>query len=155
RRSGLIGPLVNPVLVKEFRSRRVGRSPWMLRLAAGRALGALGRAFLASAPAPGRGPGAAGALLVLLPGALLGLLAPALAAGLISGEVESGAWVLLQMTPLSAGRILTGKLLSAVWPLALILLATLPGYAVLIYARPALAQQVLSVQLSLMLTALF
>src|SRR5262249_11530509 len=32
RRSGLIGPWVNPVMVKEFRCRRFGRSHWMLRL---------------------------------------------------------------------------------------------------------------------------
>ena len=40
------------------------------------------------------------ALMVLLQGALILLLTPSLAAGLISSEVESGGWTLLQMTPL-------------------------------------------------------
>ena len=57
------------------------------------------------------------------------LLTPALAAGLISSEVESGGWQLLQMTPLSARKILIGKLASVVWPLLLILVSTLPGYS--------------------------
>src|SRR5207253_1194164 len=35
RRSGLIGWFMNPVLVKEFRSRRFGRLHWLLRLVAG------------------------------------------------------------------------------------------------------------------------
>ena len=34
RRSGTIGPWTNPVMVKEFRCRRFGRSHWMLRLLA-------------------------------------------------------------------------------------------------------------------------
>jgi ABC-type transport system involved in multi-copper enzyme maturation permease subunit len=101
------------------------------------------------------GLGATSALLVVLQGSLIVLLMPGLAAGLISGEVESGGWALLQMTPLSAGRILRGKLLSVAWPLVLILLATLPGYAVLVYAQPELTQQVLSVLLTLLLAGLF
>ena len=155
RRSGLIRPLVNPVLVKEFRSRRFGRSHWMLRLVAACALGSLGLTFLASGAALDWGLGTASALLVVLQGSLILLLMPGLAAGLISGEVESGGWALLQMTPLSVGRILRGKLLSVAWTLVLILLATLPGYAVLLYARPALTQQVLAVLFTLLLAGLF
>jgi hypothetical protein len=78
-----------------------------------------------------------------------------LAAGLISGEVESGGWALLRMTPLSPDRILRGKLLSVASTLALILVATTPGYAVLVYAQPSLARQVLEAFISLALTGLF
>ena len=41
----------------------------------------------------------------------------------LSSERETGGWQLLQMTPLSAGAILRGKLLSVAWPLFLVLLA--------------------------------
>ena len=79
-----------------------------------------------------------GGILVVLQVALIVLVTPSLSAGLISSERESGGWRLLLMTPLSAGAILRGKLLSAIWPVLLILLATLPGYAVMIYIEPGL-----------------
>ena len=93
--------------------------------------------------------------MVLLQGALIVLLIPSLAAGLISAEIEGGGWALLQMTPLSSGRILRGKLFSVTGTLALVLLATLPGYAVMVYAQPSLAQQVVYVVACLSLTGLF
>jgi ABC-type transport system involved in multi-copper enzyme maturation permease subunit len=83
------------------------------------------------------------------------LVTPALAAGLISSERESGSWRLLQMTPLSAGRILRGKLLSVAITLTLVLCATLPGYAVMIWIEPKERQQVMTVIASLALAAVF
>jgi ABC-type transport system involved in multi-copper enzyme maturation permease subunit len=59
------------------------------------------------------------------------------------------------MTPLSPGRILRGKLLSVAGTLALVLGATLPGYAVMVYARPSLGRQVADVLACLALTSLF
>ena len=79
------------------------------------------------------------------------LLAPALAAGLISAERESGSWALLLMTPLPAHRIVLGKLISVAWPAALLLLATLPGYAVMMYIQPVLQPQILRVLTTLIL----
>ena len=40
------------------------------------------------------------------------------------------------MTPLSATKIVRGKLLSVFWTLLLVLMATLPGYLVMIYIEP-------------------
>ena len=77
------------------------------------------------------GPATLGAIMVVLTGALIVLVTPSLATGIIAGERESGGWVLLQMTPLSTWSIVVGKLLSVAWIVLLILLATLPGYAVL------------------------
>lgn len=155
RRARPIGRFTNPVLIKEFRTRRFGRSHWMLRLVATCAVGSLGLTLLSSAAALNWGTTAVSALLVLLQGALIVLLIPSLAAGLISAEIESGGWAILQMTPLSPGRILRGKLLSVTTTLALVLLATLPGYAVMVYARPSLTQQVIYVVICLALTGLF
>jgi ABC-type transport system involved in multi-copper enzyme maturation permease subunit len=155
RRSGSMSRWVNPVMVKEFRSRRFGRSHWTLRLIALCAILSLGISCIAAVGALGWGVEVVGGALVLLQIALLILFAPSLAAGLVSAERESGSWQLLQMTPLSAGAILRGKLLSVGWPLLLLLCATLPGYVGMLTIRPTLAGQVQRVVLCLGLTAVF
>jgi ABC-type transport system involved in multi-copper enzyme maturation permease subunit len=155
RRKSAIGPLVNPVMVKEFRSRRFGRSHWMLRLVAGCALISLGLVYAASLGSVDWGIATIGGIMVLLQIALIVLLTPSLASGLISAERESGGWVLLQMTPLSPWKVLRGKLLSAFWPLLLILTATLPGYLVMIYIDPRMWPEISRVLTTLLLTALF
>jgi len=155
RRKPGIGPFVNPVMVKEFRSRRFGRSHWMLRLIAVCALLSLGLTYAATAGTMDWGVNTIGGIMVILQAALIVLLTPSLAAGLISSERESGGWALLQMTPLSAGAIVRGKLLSAAWTLLLILCATLPGYLVMVVIQPGLLQQILRVLLCLLLTAAF
>jgi ABC-type transport system involved in multi-copper enzyme maturation permease subunit len=155
RRSRSMSLWVNPVMVKEFRSRRFGRSHWMLRLIAICAILSLGLTIIALTGALPWGIEFIGGTLVLLQIALLILFAPSLAAGLISTERESGSWQLLRMTPLSPGSILVGKLLSVVWPLLLLLCATLPGYVVLMTVKPELVYQVQRVVVSLALTAVF
>lgn len=133
RRKSGIGPLVNPVMVKEFRCRRFGRMHWMLRLAAVSAVVSLGLTFASTMGATDWGAESIGGVMVLLQAALIVLITPSLAAGLISTEVESGGWPLLQMTPLAAVRILTGKLASVIWPVLLILVSTVPGYLVMVW----------------------
>ncbi len=155
RRKLTIAPLVNPVMVKEFRCRRFGRMHWMLRLAAASAMASLGLTYIASLGSMDWGPETIGGLMVLLQGALIVLLTPALAAGLISSEIESGGWQLLQMTPLSAVRILVGKLASVIWPLLLILVSTLPGYVVMVYIEPSMWLQIRQVLICLVFTGLF
>lgn len=83
-----------------------------------------------------------GGPLVLLQVGLIVVFTPSLAAGLISAEIENGAWPLLRATPLSGGAIVRGKLMSVMWTLVLILSATLPGYFVMIYIQPSLWLQV-------------
>ena len=155
RRKRGIGPVVNPVMVKEFRCRRFGRFHWLLRLVAICALASLGLTYLTTAGTLDWGVETIGSILVILQVALIILITPSLAAVLISGERESGGWQLLQMTPLSAGAILRGKLMSVVWTLVLVLFATLPGYVVMIYIEPAMENQVRRVLACLLLTAVF
>jgi len=155
RRKQGIGALVNPVMVKEFRSRRFGRSHWMLRVIAGCAVVSLLLTYATSLGTIGWGVRTIGGIMAILQVALIVLVAPSLAAGLISAERESGGWVLLQMTPLSAARIVRGKLLSVLWPVALILLATLPGYVVMMYIEPQLWNQISLVLITLALAAVF
>jgi ABC-type transport system involved in multi-copper enzyme maturation permease subunit len=155
RRSGGTSRLVNPVFVKELRTRRFGRAHWILRLVAGTAILSLGLSVVAATGALGWGVDVIGGALVLLQAALLVLFVPSLSAGLISAERESGAWNLLRTTPLSAGAILRGKLMSAVGPVLLLLCATLPGYVVMATIKPETTGQIWRVLTSLGLMAVF
>ena len=155
RRSGSMTVWVNPVLVKEFRARRFGRSSWVIRLVLLSAVLSLALSYLALSGALVWGIEGIGGALVLLQSVLLILFAPSLAAGLVSAERESGSWQLLRMTPLSAGAILRGKLLSVAWPLVLLLAATLPGYVIMMTVEPKLAPRVGRVLACLGLTAAF
>jgi ABC-type transport system involved in multi-copper enzyme maturation permease subunit len=142
-------------MVKEFRTRALGRSHWTLRLLALCAVASLALSAVAVLGVLDWGIETVGSVMVFLQIALLVLLAPSLASGLISAERETGGWRLLLTTPLSPGAILRGKLLSAVWPLLLVLGATLPGYVVLVAIQPELARQVARVLACLGLTAVF
>jgi ABC-type transport system involved in multi-copper enzyme maturation permease subunit len=155
RRSGSIGPLVNPVMVKEFRCRRFGRLHWLLRLVAVCAVLSLGLTYTTVTKTIDWGVDTIGALMVVMQVALFVLITPSLAAGLLSTERESGGWPLLQMTPMSVSRIVWGKLLSVVLTLLLVLCATLPGYIVMVYIEPGLTLQVQRVVICLAATAGF
>jgi ABC-type transport system involved in multi-copper enzyme maturation permease subunit len=154
RRSRNIGNWVNPVMAKEFRSRRFGRSHWMLRLIGGCAILSLFLAFTVTTGTVQWDLESVGGPLVLLQVGLMVVFMPSLAAGLISSEQENNAWPLLRTSPLSGGRIVRGKLLSALWTMLLMLLATLPGYAVMIYIQPTLWLQVVRAFVCLFLAGL-
>ncbi|MFL5342781.1 MAG: ABC transporter permease subunit [Gemmataceae bacterium] len=154
RRSENIGPWTNPVMAKEFRCRPFGRSHWMLRLLALCAIVSLATSCAAVLGALDWGVDTICSLMVFLQMALLVLLTPSLTAGLISSERETGGWTLLLSTPLSAGAIVRGKLMSVAWPLFLVLCATLPGYLVMIAIEPSLTGSMLRVLACLGLTAL-
>jgi ABC-type transport system involved in multi-copper enzyme maturation permease subunit len=133
---------LNPVMVKEFRCRRFGRSQWLLRLIASCAIISMLLTFLATTSAESWGVTTIGPLLVLLQVILVVVMTPSLASGLISGERDSGGWEILRMTPLSTFRVVTGKLLSVVWTLLMVLMATLPGYVMTVLIKPDLAPQI-------------
>jgi ABC-type transport system involved in multi-copper enzyme maturation permease subunit len=155
RRKSGIGLFVNPVMVKEFRTRRFGRIHWLLRLVSVAALISLLLTYAATTGTIDWGVETIGGIMVVLQVALLVVLAPSLAANLISAERESGGWELLMMTPMSAASILFGKLLSVLLTLLLIMLATLPGYLVMIWIHPPLRWQVWQVLICLGWMALF
>jgi hypothetical protein len=155
KRSRPIGPLMNPVMMKEFRCRRFGRLHWLLRLVAVCALLSLGLTYATVTGTVNWGVETIGGIMVLMQVALLVLITPALAAGLISTERESGGWPLLQATPMSPLRIVWGKLLSVVLTLLIVLCATLPGYLVMIFIEPGMQLQVERVVICLLATAGF
>lgn len=155
RRKSSIGRLMNPVMVKEFRCRRFGRSHWMLRLVAGCTVLSLALSILTTTGTMDWDVETIGGFLVVMQVALIVLVTPSLSAGLISAERESGGWRRLIMTPLSAATILRGKLLSVIWPVLLVLLATLPGYAVMMYIDPGVRLEIQRVIICLLVAAGF
>lgn len=154
RRKAGIPWWLNPVMVKEFRTRKFGRLHWLIRLVAGCAVISLLMTVVAATGTVSWGVERIAATMVLLQVALLLLLGPSLGANLIASEVESGGWQLLRASPLSPTRIVSGKLMSTVWTLLLMLLATLPGYVVMSYIQPALGGQVSNVVVSLVVAIL-
>ncbi|MEZ6059374.1 MAG: ABC transporter permease [Planctomycetaceae bacterium] len=155
RRKSEIGPLTNPVMVKEFRCRQFGRLHWLLRLIAGCAMVSLVLTYATTLGSADWGVETIGGIIVVMQVALIVLITPGLAGGLISSEHESGSWKLLRMTPLTAGVILRGKLLSVTGTMILILCGTLPGYLVMMRINPLVTEQVRQVVICLVLTAVF
>ena len=155
RRKSGIPWYLNPVMVKEFRSRRFGRSQWLFRLVAFCAVLSMVLTFAAATSVTSWGVETIGGFMVLLQVILVVVMTPSLTSGLISGERDGGGWALLRLTPLSAFKIVRGKLLSVLCTLALVLMATLPGYLVMIYIKPQMIVQVNLVLICLAWTAVY
>lgn len=155
RRKGGIPWYLNPVMVKEFRCRRFGRSQWLLRLVCVCAVTSMVLTYMAATSITSWGVETIGALLVLLQVLLVIVLAPSLGSGLISGERDSGGWELLRMTPISSLRLVVGKLMSVAWTLMLVLMATLPGYVMMVLIAPELTLQVQQVLVCLLWTSVY
>ena len=155
RRRGEISRMLNPVMVKEFRCRRFGRLHWILRLVFGCTILSFILIFIGLYGIHGWNLDRIGGILVILQVSLVVLLTPSITAGLISGEIESGSWQLLQMTPMSPWKILRGKLMSVVYTLLLLLTATLPAYVIMIVMDEKMTKQVIEVLVCLLVTVVF
>ncbi len=151
RRKASIPFWMNPVMVKEFRTRKFGRLHWLLRLVAVGGVVSLLLTVVAAMGTVNWGVERIAASMVLMQISFLLLLGPSLGANLIAAEVESGGWQLLRAAPISAWRILIGKLFSTLLTLLLLLCATLPGYVMMGYIQPALGGQVSNVLISLVI----
>jgi len=141
---------LNPVMVKEFRTRKFGRLHWLIRLVSLCAIISLLLTVVAATGTVSWGVEKIAGPMVLMQLSLILLVGPSLGANLIASEVESGGWQLLRTTPFSPVRIMTGKIMSVVWTMLLVLLATLPGYAVMSFIQPAMSAQVGNVLISLL-----
>lgn len=150
KRKASIPRWLNPVMVKEFRTRKFGRLHWLIRLVSICAIISLSLTVLASIGTINWGVEKISGPLVLMQLSLLLLVGPSLGANLIAAEVESGGWQVLRTTPFSPLRIVSGKVMSVVWTMLLVLLATLPGYAVMSFIEPAMSGQISNVILSLL-----
>ncbi len=140
---------LNPIMVKEFRTRKFGRLHWLIRLVAICAIISLLLTVVAATGTVSWGVERVAGPIVLMQVALLLLVGPSLGANLIAAEIESGGWQILRATPVSPIRVFVGKIMSVVWTMLLVLLATLPGYAVMSFIQPAMSGQVGNVIVSL------
>ncbi len=153
----------NPIIVKELRSRMRGGRMYLILTGylLGLSLVCFGilRVFEAQAQNGmqiisahvGQGLFAALALAETL---LIVFLTPALTAGAISSEREQLTYDLLIATPLRPGRILSGKLIAALWYVLLLIFAAVPlGSVVLLFGGVA-PRDLLKALLLLLLTAL-
>ena len=143
---------LNPIMVKEFRTRKFGRLHWLIRLISLCAIISILLTVAAAIGAAKFKPEHIAGPLVLMQVALMLLVGPSLGANLIASEIESGGWQILRVTPIKAFRITSGKLFSVVWTMLLVLLATLPGYAIMSFIQPAMSGQVGNVIISLLVS---
>ena len=125
---------INPIIVKELRSRMRGPRAFItltlvLLVTGGILFGLLqlvlftSRSSTVLSPQLGQGMFAALAFLELF---MVGVITPAVTAGAISGEKEKQTYEMLMATPLSPARILWGKLISAMSYVFLLLFAAIP-----------------------------
>lgn len=152
RKSGIPWYL-NPLMVKEFRSRQFGRLHWLLRMVAGCAVLSLLLTLATTMGTLDWGVEKVGGIMIVAQVGLMIALTPGLSGAMIAGEIESGGWDLLRATPLGAWRVIFGKLLSVTITLLLVLCATLPGYGIIMVIKPVLQTQVAQVLVSLVITA--
>jgi ABC-type transport system involved in multi-copper enzyme maturation permease subunit len=151
RRKSGIPFWLNPIMVKEFRTRKFGRLHWLLRLIAGGAIVSILLTVVAATGTVNWGVDRIASSMVIMQIGFLLLLGPSLGANLIASEIESGGWQLMRASPISPWRILSGKLLSTFLTLLLLLMATLPGYVMMSYIQPAIGGQVSNVIISLLI----
>lgn len=153
----------NPIIVRELRSRMRGGRPYLMLTGCLLALslvcfgvlrifqGQAANGMPVISAHVGQGLFAALALAEML---LVVFLTPALTAGAISGEREQLTYDLLVATPLQPGRILTGKLVAAIWYVLLLIFAAVPiGSIVLLYGGVS-PRDLIKALLLLLLTAL-
>jgi ABC-type Na+ efflux pump permease subunit len=77
------------------------------------------------------------AVVVALQVGMIALVSPSLTSSAISSEIENGTWELLRLTPRGGGDIFIGKLMPALMPAALPVVAMLPAYGALCMVNPA------------------
>ena len=152
----------NPIIVKELRSRMRGGRPYMILTGylLGLSLVCFGilRVFEGQAQngAPiisahvGQGLFAALALAETL---LIVFLTPAVTAGAISSEREQLTYDLLIATPLRPSRILSGKLVAALWYVLLLIFAAVPLGSVILLFGGVSPRDLAKALLLLLLTA--
>lgn len=129
----------NPVIGKERRSSNLRSGSWMIRIFYVSLFLSLGLAVMALYGGTEHSDlmRYVVQILITLQIALVALVVPSLCTGSISSELENGTFELLRLTPLSAGRIFWGKLIPALIPALLPMIALIPAYAALVFIDPA------------------
>lgn len=152
--------MVNPVLAKELRDRvRTWRSPLLITLYI-LVLGGIGGFYYYLQTRYSFGGTQALRLGLMIFGilavmqlVLIAFLTPGMTASIISGERERQTWPLLLVTRLSPLSIVTGKLLSAISYIVLLVIVSMPIYStVFLFGAVAMRDLLLVVLISLATT---
>ncbi len=151
----------NPVLIKEFRTRQMLQSQWLLRAIGACLIVSVLLMILVSVGVQtfvaesGRMISmmvtAVASLMVLL----VVLIGPAMSGGTVCSDRETGIWDQLRGTRLSSWRIVSGKFQASVIPLLLLMVAMLPAMLILLYFNINLWQNMLRICYVIGMTILF
>jgi hypothetical protein len=136
----------NPLLGKERRTSQLRGARWLIRVFYGTLVLSLGLAAMSLYGGVEHEDllRYVAVVLVCLQMAVVALVAPSLTSSVISSEVETGTFELLRLTRLSAGQIFWGKLLPALLPALLPVVALLPAYTAICFINPSYIQGVVS-----------
>lgn len=151
----MMGPLFNPVFIKELRTMIFGRIVYLLRGIYICVFVSLVLVLLAAFSTYMHTPRIIAVFTVSFQMVLMLLVAPIFSAPLISSEIESGRFDLLRLTKLSSIKIVSGKFQSVVLPLTMLVIATLPPYLALGYIEPVLWPHIARTGVTLVATLLF
>lgn len=152
--------ILNPVLAKELRDRvRSWRSPLLITIYLMTLAGIGGFAYYLQTRYSFGGTQALRlgmtvfGILVIVQIILIALLTPGMTASIICGERERQTWPLLLVTRLSPFSIVSGKLLSAISYMVLLILISMPIYStVFLFGAVAMRDLLLVVLISLVTT---
>lgn len=163
RRRRNIGPLQNPVLMKEFRSRPMLQTRWLMRAIAISLICSVLLMFLVNVSVMTMSqesqtgsaiPGMMASVAALMT-MLVMLVGPAMASGAICSDRETGVWDLMRTTRLSSWRIVSGKFQASIIPMLLLVLATTPSLVVLLYFSQSIWPNILRILYVVAVTILF
>ena len=152
--------ILNPVLAKELRDRvRTWRSPLLISIYLMTLAGIGGFAYYLQTRYSYGGTQALRlgmtifAILVIVQLILIAFLTPGMTASIISGEKERQTWPLLLVTRLSPFSIVSGKLLSAISYMVLLILVSMPIYStIFLFGAVAMGDLLVVVLISLVTT---
>lgn len=120
----------NPVRAKESRTSPLRTGRWLIRVFYVSLLGSLAISLMAIAGGSEHADllGYLCRVLVAFHIAGIALIVPSLTSPTVSSEIENGTFEMLRLTPLGSGRIFWGKLIPALLPAMLPVVAVLPAY---------------------------
>ncbi|MEA2707808.1 MAG: hypothetical protein QOF78_409 [Phycisphaerales bacterium] len=123
----------NPLVGKERRTGGLRSGRWMIRIFYLCLLLSLGLAAMSLYGGVEQGDllRYVARVVVALQIGIIALVAPSLTTASVASEIENGTWELLRLTPRGGGDIFIGKLLPALVPALLPVLALLPAYGAL------------------------
>lgn len=161
KRKRMIAWWQNPILMKEFRTRPMLQTQWILRACGICLITSIVLMLLVAVSIQtwiSEGGGmyeqmltAVGALMV----ALVMLVGPAMTSGAVCSDRESGVWDLVRATRISSLRLASGKFQASIIPLLMITLSMVPAMIVLLYFDLGLLDAMLRVLAVVGMSVLF